>query len=158
MASRTPPTPAACGRLIGDAQEQALAASGQVAAYSEASANYGIPDQMAAARPVPADGCHVPSPAPPASCASSGKPPATGSTLENRFPAPVRSSSDRAGGRRSTLADSARRLETPLVSGWRERQADDELAAVGPVDHGDLALVCFDDPAGNGKPQPGAAV
>src|SRR5215472_11120907 len=30
---------------------------------------------------VPADGCHVPSPAPPASCASSGKPPATGSTL-----------------------------------------------------------------------------
>src|SRR5215472_6527896 len=158
MASRTPPTPAACGRLIGDAQEQALAASGQVAAYSEASANCGIPDQMAAAQPSPPTGAtsrHQPRrPLVPAVASRR----LLAAHCENRFPAPVRSSSDRAGGRRSTLADSARRLETPLVSGWRERQADDELAAVGPVDHGDLALVCFDDPAGNGKPQPGAAV
>src|SRR5262249_623342 len=73
----------------------------------------------------------------------------------------MRTGSRHGSGRRPQREPAGGAAAWPAASaGWKrrwsargERQADDELAAVGPVAHGDLALVCFDDPAGNGKTQ-----
>src|SRR5262249_61049958 len=51
-------------------------------------------------------------------------------------------------------------LRRPWSGGQRgcERQAHHEPAAVALVGHRDLTLVRLDDPAGDGKPQPGRTV